>query len=73
MVALPGIHGPYYQMGQFTMSANLYYPLTVEFGNGPEGEGVLIFEYMPPNSNEYTSDLSGKLFYDTESKGHAIP
>jgi hypothetical protein len=73
VVALPGIHGPYYQMGQFTMSANLYYPLTVEFGNGPEGEGVLIFEYMPPNSNEYTSDLSGKLFYDTESKGHAIP
>jgi len=70
VVALPGIHGPYYQMGQFTMSANLYYPLTVEFGNGPEGEGVLIFEYMPPNSNDYTSDLSGKLFYDIGSKGH---
>jgi hypothetical protein len=71
VVLLPGIHGPYYsEEGIFTMTANLYYPLTVEFGNGPEGEGVLIFEYQPPNSETWTSDLTGKLFHDVNAKGH---
>jgi hypothetical protein len=70
VVAVPGIHGPYPVEGSFTMTANSYYPLTVEFGNGPDGEGVLIFEYMPPGSNTWTSNLAGKLFYDTTSKGH---
>jgi hypothetical protein len=74
VVSLPGLHGPYHTdpPGTFTMVANSYYPLTVEFGNGPEGEGVLIFDYMPPGSDTWTSDLSGKLFYDTASKGHAV-
>ena len=71
VASLPGIHGPSYsQEGIFTMTANSYYPLTVEFGNGPEGEGVLIFEYMPPNSEEWTSDLAGKVFHDANVKGH---
>jgi hypothetical protein len=70
VVSLPGLHGPYYSEGTFTMTANSYYALTVEFGNGPQGEGVLIFEYMPPGSDTWTSDLSGKLFYDTTAKGH---
>jgi len=70
VVSLPGIHGPYPQEGSFTMVANSYYPLTVEFGNGPDGEGVLTFEYMPPGSTEWTSDLAGKLFHDTTAKGH---
>jgi len=74
VVSLPGIHGPVHTdpPGTFTMVANSYYPLTVEFGNGPEGEGVLIFDYMPPGSDTWTSDLSGKLFYDTTSKGHRV-
>jgi hypothetical protein len=72
VVSLPGIHAPYHTdpPGTFTMVANSYYPLTVEFGNGPDGEGVLIFDYMPPGSDTWTSDLAGKLFYDTTSKGH---
>jgi hypothetical protein len=72
VVSLPGIHGPYHTdpPGTFTMVANSYYPLTVEFGNGPAGEGVLIFDYMPPGSDTWTSDLAGKLFYDIDSKGH---
>lgn len=70
VVAVPGIHAPYPVEGSFTMTEDSYYPLTVEFGNGPDGEGVLIFEYMPPGSDTWTSDLSGKLFYDVESKGH---
>ena len=71
VVSLPGIHAPYYsEEGTFTMVANSHYPLTVEFGNGPDGEGVLIFEYMPPGSTEWTSNLAGKLFYDTTAKGH---
>jgi len=72
VVSLPGIHGPYHAEGTFTMVANSYYPLTVEFGNGPDGEGVLIFDYMPPGSDTWTSDLSGKLFYDVDSKGHGV-
>jgi len=74
VVSLPGLHGPYHTdpPGTFTMVANSYYPLTVEFGNGPAGEGVLIFDYMPPGSDTFTSDLSGKLFYDTVSKGHRV-
>jgi len=72
VVSLPGLHGPYYSEGIFTMTANSYYPLTVEFGNGPEGEGVLIFDYMPPGSDTWTSDLAGKLFYDIDSKGHRV-
>jgi hypothetical protein len=72
VVSLPGVHAPYHTdpPGTFTMVANSYYPLTVEFGNGPDGEGVLIFDYMPPGSDTWTSDLSGKLFYDIDSKGH---
>jgi hypothetical protein len=70
VVSLPGIHGPYPQEGSFTMTANSYYPLTVEFGNGPDGEGVLIFEYQLPNSETWTSDLTGKLFHDVNAKGH---
>lgn len=74
VVSLPGIHGPVHTdpPGTFTMVANSYYPLTVEFGNGPAGEGVLIFDYMPPGSDTWTSDLSGKLFYDVGSKGHTV-
>jgi len=72
VVSLPGIHGPYHAEGIFSMVANSYYPLTVEFGNGPDGEGVLIFDYMPPGSNTWTSDLAGKLFYDIDSKGHRV-
>jgi hypothetical protein len=74
VVSLPGIHGPYHTdpPGTFTMVANSYYPLTVEFGNGPDGEGVLIFDYMPPGSDTWTSDLAGKLFYDIDSKGHRV-
>jgi len=70
VVSLPGIHAPYPSEGSFTMTANTYYPLTVEFGNGPDGEGVLTFEYIPPGSTEWTSDLAGKLFHDTTAKGH---
>ena len=74
VVSLPGLHGPYYsEEGTFTMTANSYYPLTVEFGNGPEGEGVLIFEYMPPGSTEWASNLAGKLFHDITAKGNFIP
>jgi hypothetical protein len=72
VVSLPGIHAPYHAEGIFTMVANSYYPLTVEFGNGPDGEGVLIFDYMPPGSDTWTSDLAGKLFYDVDSKGHRV-
>jgi hypothetical protein len=74
VVSLPGLHGPYHTdpPGTFTMVANSYYPLTVEFGNGPAGEGVLIFDYMPPGSDTWTSDLAGKLFYDIDSKGHRV-
>lgn len=72
VVSLPGLHGPYPAEGVFTMTTDSYYALTVEFGNGPEGEGVLIFEYMPPGSDTWTSDLAGKLFYDVASKGHRI-
>ena len=73
VVSLPGIHGPYPSEGSFTMTANNYYPLTVEFGNGPDGEGVLIFSYLPPGATEWTSDLAGKLFYEVTSKGHVNP
>ena len=72
VVSLPGIHAPYHAEGIFSMVANSYYALTVEFGNGPDGEGVLIFDYMPPGSDTWTSDLAGKLFYDVDSKGHRV-
>ena len=57
VVSNGGIHGPAPATGQFTMTANLYYALAIMFGNGPEGEGVLTFEYIPPGSAEYTTDL----------------
>lgn len=73
VVGLPGVHGPYPLDGTFSMTANNYYPLTVEFGNSAYGEGVLIFSYLPPGSTEWTSDLTGKLFYEVTSKGHVNP
>lgn len=72
VVSLPGTHGPAPAEGAFTMTADSYYALTVEFGNGPEGEGVLIFQYMPPGSDTWTSNLTGKLYYDVASKGLGV-
>jgi hypothetical protein len=70
VVSNPGLHGPSPASGTFHMTANSYYALTILFGNGPEGEGVLTFKYLPPGAAEYTTDLSGKLWYATGTTGH---
>lgn len=70
VVSNPGLHGPSPASGTFHMTANSYYALTILFGNGPEGEGVLIFKYLPPGATEYTTDLSGKLWYASGTTGH---
>ena len=70
----PGIHElSYSESVQFTMTANSYYPLTVELGVAPsQDEGTIVLLCMPPGSNEWTSDLTDYLFYDVDSKGHRI-
>ena len=70
IVSNGGLHGPSPATGTFTMTADAYYALAIMFGNGPEGEGVLTFEYLPPGASEYTTDLTGKLFYATGTTGH---
>ena len=70
VVSNGGLHGPSPATGTFTMTADAYYALAIMFGNGPEGEGVLTFEYLPPGASEYTTDLTGKLFYATGTTGH---
>jgi len=70
IVGVPGLHGIQDSTGTFNMVANLYYPLTIEFGNGPEGAGVLLFEYLSPESSVYSSVLTGKIAYNPVTKGH---
>jgi hypothetical protein len=70
VVSLPGLHGIDESTGTFYMVANRYYPLTIEFGNGPEGAGQLYFQYMTPGSSVYSSDLTGKITYNFATKGH---
>jgi len=70
VVSNPGLHGPSPASGTFNMTANSYYAMCILFGNGPEGEGVLTFKYLPPGAAEYTTDLSGKLWYASGTTGH---
>jgi hypothetical protein len=70
IVGLPGLHGVQESTGTFNMVADLYYPLTIEFGNGPEGAGILLFEYLSPGSSVYSSVLTGKIAYNPVTKGH---
>ena len=70
IVGVPGLHGVQDSTGTFNMVANLYYPLAIEFGNGPEGAGVLLFEYLSPESSVYSSVLTGKIAYNPVTKGH---
>ena len=70
VVSNGGIHGPAAASGTFNMTANSYYALAILFGNGPAGEGVLTFKYLPPGASEYSTDLTGKLWYATGTTGH---
>jgi hypothetical protein len=70
IVGLPGLHGVQENTSTFSMIGGLYYPLTIEFGNGPEGAGVLLFEYLSPGSSVYSSVLTGKIAYNPVTKGH---
>lgn len=70
VVSVPGLHGVLGSTGTFNMVAGLYYPLTIEFGNGPEGAGELYFQYMSPGSSVYSSDLTGKIWRAAGTSGH---
>jgi hypothetical protein len=70
VVGVPGLHATQENTGTFNMVADLYYPLTIEFGNGPDGAGILLFEYLSPGSSEYSSVLTEKIAYNPVTKGH---
>jgi len=70
VVSVPGQHPVQESTGTFNMVAGLYYPLTIEFGNGPAGGGVLLFEYLSPGSSVYSSNLTGKIWSAAGTSGH---
>ena len=64
-----GYHGPIEKSGTFTMIEGRYYPITVLFGNGPVGNGVLQVAYNSDTIAK-TNDFTDVLFYNTATNGH---
>lgn len=64
----PGVDGV---GGTFPMVQNQYYALTIVYGNGPAGPGQFAFSYRENGVGaSYTSDFTGRLFYNTATDGH---
>ena len=63
-----GLHGVQEVSATISLVAGTYYPLRIQFGNGPEGPGALIASYAHSGQAK-TSTWTGKVFYNTATNG----
>lgn len=62
-----GLHGPVEVSGTIAMTANIYYPFRVMFGN-LTGPGIMTVSWAS-GTQAKTSNWSGKLFYNSATNG----
>jgi len=63
-----GLHPPQEVSATINLVAGTYYPIRIQFGNGPDGGGSLIASYAHSGQAK-TSTWTGKIFYNTATNG----
>jgi hypothetical protein len=63
-----GLHGVIEVSATINLVAGTYYPIRIQFGNGPSGPGALIASYQHSGQAK-TSTWTGKIFYNTATNG----
>ena len=63
-----GLHGVVEVNATISLVAGTYYPIRIQFGNGPSGPGALIASYAHSGQSK-TSTWTGKIFYNTATNG----
>jgi hypothetical protein len=63
-----GLHGLNEVSATISLVAGTYYPIRIQFGNGPEGPGQLFASYAHSGQAK-TSTWTGKVFYNTATNG----
>jgi len=63
-----GLHGVVEVSATISLVAGTYYPVRIQFGNGPEGPGALTASYEHTGQAK-TSTWTGKIFYNTATNG----
>ena len=63
-----GLHGLSEVSATISLVAGTYYPIRIQFGNGPDGPGQLFASYEHAGQAK-TSTWTGKVFYNTATNG----
>lgn len=63
-----GLHGTNEVSASINLVAGTYYPVRIQFGNGPDGPGELYASYEHSGQAK-TSTWTGKIFYNTATNG----
>ena len=63
-----GLHAVVEVSATISLVAGTYYPIRIQFGNGPAGPGALIASYAHSGQAK-TSTWTGKVFYNTATNG----
>lgn len=63
-----GLHSQQEVSATISLVAGTYYPIRIQFGNGPTGPGVLVASYAHTGQTK-TSTWTGKIFYNTATNG----
>lgn len=63
-----GLHGIGEVSATISLVAGTYYPIRIQFGNGPSGPGQLYASYAHSGQTK-TTTWTGKIFYNTATNG----
>ena len=63
-----GLHGNQEASGSIALTAGVYYPIRIQFGENGGGD-VLTFNYSTPTITK-TTTVTGLVFYSTTTNGH---
>ena len=63
-----GLHGPVELSGSIALTAGVYYPIRIQFGENGGGD-VMTFNYSTPTIIK-TTTVTGLVFYNTTTNGH---
>jgi hypothetical protein len=63
-----GLHGPLELSGSIALTAGVYYPIRIQFGENGGGD-VMTFNYSTPTITK-TTTVTGLVFYSTTTNGH---
>jgi hypothetical protein len=63
-----GAHGPQEVSGTVSLTAGVYYPIRIQFGEIGGGD-VMTFNYSTPTISK-TTNVTGLVFYNTTTNGH---